>query len=399
MIKKVNKTSEKVYLIRIQPRDKLTGKRISFPVKYATTKAEALKTESKMWKDYKAGLNLGDGNAVFAEEFQKYVNQRSNTISPVTLKAWQESANSFKQYFGKAKINRITTQIISNYAHEYVVKHQTTVSKSSTIAKRLIHMRNFFKSLEGKSIKENPVPENPLRTFFKQSDFTVSKEWRIFTDDELKEIRSLIFNDLQKSSITNWGSKLAILVESYTGMRVGELQAIKFENIIYKNDSWTLKIDNSWSDYLNNFTGSLKARPKGYSRTVLPLPEDVIILIKRYKEKQDAFLKEHGLSNPLGLIFINLHDYKSSSNNEPIKQKSINEMLKEICNRLEIRADNKRMSLYAFRHSLCTHLANVPGMSFTWAADKMGHSLQMFMNTYVGVDPSIDREMTKLWIN
>lgn len=74
-------------------------------------------------------------------------------------------------------------------------------------------------------------------------------------------------------------------------------------------------------------------------------------------------------------------------------------MLKEICNRLEIRADNKRMSLYAFRHSLCTHLANVPGMSFTWAADKMGHSLQMFMNTYVGVDPSIDREMTKLWIN
>lgn len=74
-------------------------------------------------------------------------------------------------------------------------------------------------------------------------------------------------------------------------------------------------------------------------------------------------------------------------------------MLREICKRLKIEAGDKRMSLYSFRRSICTHLANVPGMSFTWAAEKMGHSLQMFMNTYVGVDPSIDKEMTKLWVS
>ncbi|NHL82798.1 site-specific integrase [Lactobacillus helveticus] len=385
--------------MRIQPRDQITGKRVSFPIQYSKTKAEAAKIEADMWKEFKSGLNLGDANAVFAEEFQKYVNQRANTISPVTLKSWQDSANSFSDYFGKAKINSITTPLVSKYAHDYVDKHEVTVSKSSTIAKRLIHMRNFFKSIEGKTIKENPVPESPLKVFFRQSDFTLSKDWRIFTNDELTAIRNLITDDLKHSSINNWGSKLAILVESYTGMRVGELQALKFSNIVYENDVWTLRINNSWSDYMNNFTGSLKARPKGYSRTVLPLPEEAIILLQRYKDKQSSFLKEHDLSNESDLIFINLHDYKSAFSNEPIRQRSINDMLREICKRLKIEAGDKRMSLYSFRHSICTHLANVPGMSFTWAAEKMGHSLQMFMNTYVGVDPSIDKEMTKLWVS
>lgn len=286
MIKKVTEGKHKgKYAVRIQPRNRITGKQVSFPMQYAPTKIKAKEIEKEMWKQYKSGLNLGDGNAIFAEEFQKYVDQRANSISPVTLKSWQDSADTFKRYFKNAKVNQISTAIVSKYAHDYVDKHNATVSKSSTIAKRLIHMRNFFKNLEGKTVKENPVPESPLKVFFRQSDFTISKDWYIFTNDELTKIRNWIIEDLKHSAVTNWSCKLAILIESYTGMRVGELQALKFDNIVYKNDNWTFKINNAWSDYMNDFTGSLKARPKGYSRTVLPLPEDVIILIKRYKDK------------------------------------------------------------------------------------------------------------------
>ena len=38
-------------------------------------------------------------------------------------------------------------------------------------------------------------------------------------------------------------------------------------------------------------------------------------------------------------------------------------------------------------------------MSYPWAAEKMGHSLQMFMNTYVGVDPDMNKQMNKLWVS
>lgn len=396
MIKKIE---DKKFYVRIQPRDTITGKRINWPSAYAKSKTEAKKIEKQMWNEYKAGLNLGDGNAVFAEVFQKYVNQRANRISPVTLKSWQESANSFSEYFKKAKVSQITTTLVSNYAHDYVNQHNATVSKSSTIAKRLIHMRNFFKSIEGKSIKENPVPEGALRQFFQRSDFSIPQEWRIFSKKELKRIQNLIKEDLQRTPVNNWGSKLAILIESYTGMRIGELQAIRFEDLVSEDGIQTLEIHDSWSDYSDGLTGSLKARPKGATRTLLPLPEDVVRLIEEYKTKQNEFLNRYNLFNPLGLIFINLHDYRSVAQDRPISQKGFNAMLRQICTRLNIKADNKKMSMYSFRHTICTHLANTPGMSYTWASERMGHSLQMFMHTYVGIDPSINREMNKLWMN
>lgn len=399
-ISKIRRGSHKgEFRIRIQPVDPTTGKRVPIPIEFADSKNEAKQKEQAMWDDYRANLHLGASDAVFADSFQSYVNKRAETISPVTLKAWQDSANAFRAYFGKAKVKDITTALVSQYAHNYVDKHHATVSKSSTIGKRLIHMRNFFHSIEGKGVDKNPVPEAPLKVFFRQSQFSIGKDWYIFTDRQLDSIRKLIEADLATSPILNWGSKLAILIETYTGMRVGELQALKFSNIVFENAEWSFRIDNSWSDYFRGFNGSLKARPKGYSRLVLPVPEKVINLLKRYKSKQKAFLKEHDLATSSDLILINLHDYKKNNFKEPIKQKSLNDMLKAICKRLNIKSNGKRLSMYSFRHTLCTKLANTPGMSYPWAAQRMGHSLNMFMNTYVGVNSDVNRRMTKLWVS
>lgn len=99
------------------------------------------------------------------------------------------------------------------------------------------------------------------------------------------------------------GSKLAILIESYTGMRVGELQALKFSDLVTESNYYTFKINDSWCNYTKSFNGSLKARPKGYSRTLLPIPENVINQVREYQTAQKNFLKQHDLSNPLNLIF------------------------------------------------------------------------------------------------
>lgn len=385
------------YIVRIQPTDKITGKRINWPVKYTESRQEAIKLERQMWAEFEAGLNPAEGKAIFADDFQRYVDQRSRSISQVTFKAWQDTANSIRNYFGDAQVGKITSALINNYVHDYVSKHDTTVSKSSNIAKRLIHLRNYFKTIEGKAIKENPVPENALKVFFKQSDFSVSQEWRIFTDDELTQIRNLIITDLYHNPVEGNGSKLAILLESYTGMRVGELQALKFGNLMQEDGFWTFKISDSWSDVTKSFNGSLKARPKGYERTLLPIPIEIIDVVKNYQIKQQQFLIDYDLKNPLDLIFMNLHDYKKAKNTEPITQKSINEMLKKICRQLDINSNGQRMSLYSFRHTVCTQLANTPKMSYPWAADKMGHSLQMFMKTYVGLSEDINKKMNELW--
>ena len=74
------------YQVRIQPINKITGKRESWPVAYASNRSNAKALERQMWADYEDGLQLADGNAIFADEFQKYVVHKENTISPVTYR-------------------------------------------------------------------------------------------------------------------------------------------------------------------------------------------------------------------------------------------------------------------------------------------------------------------------
>lgn len=84
---------------------------------------------------------------------------------------------------------------------------------------------------------------------------------------------------------------------------------------------------------------------------------------------------------------MNLHDYRNATNNAPIIQHGINDMLKLICKRLGIQFNKKKLRAYSFRHTICANLAK----SYPWSAERMGHSLEILMKTNVGIDPDIDR--------
>lgn len=385
--------------VRIQPLNPVTKKRESWPVQYAATKAKAVAIERRMWADYENGLNLGDGNSIFAEEIAKYVDTRKNVVSEVTQKDWDYTVKICKQYFNKAKIRDINQQVMSKFAHDFVRDHHTKVGKTTVIARRLTHIRKFFKSIEGKSILTNPVPERFLQCFFQKKDFSVGKELYIFSNDELEKIKDEIRLELKASPINNWGTKLAIWIDLETGMRPGELQALKFNNLTEKDGFPTFKISDSWSDYTKAFNGNLKSRPQGAYRYCLPISSELANTFNEYSEKQADFLMRHRIKNPEGLVFINLHDYKAASNDIPITQRSMNLMLKSLCKKLGINNENAQLSMYSFRHTVCTKLANKPGMSYPWAAERMGHSLSMFMKTYVKTDMDVDKQMMEKWLN
>lgn len=399
MIKKMTTGRHKgEYQVRIQPINKITGKRENWPVDYASNRSTAKALERQMWADYEEGMQLADGNAVFAEEFRKYINRKENTISPVTYRDWNNSANEFEKYFKNTKIKDVSERLVEQFARDFIRKHKATVGRATVIDHRLTHMRSFFNELIGKVVKENPVPEQYLDKFFRKNEFSVRKQRYLFTNSELELIKKQIQGALNHTTIDKWGTRLALWIDLETGMRPGEIQALKFNNLITEDGYTTFKINDSWSDYARKFNGTLKARPKGYSRCCLPISQELIDFIDTYKKEQKKFLKYHGLTNPKGLIFLNLHDYKTCANNIPITQKSMNEMLKKICGELNISGNGSQLSMYSFRHTLCTKLANKPGISYPWAAERMGNSLSIFMRVYVKTDRDVNQKMMDNWM-
>lgn len=80
-------------------------------------------------------------------------------------------------------------------------------------------------------------------------------------------------------------------------------------------------------------------------------------------------------------------------------QKSMNDALKKLCKEISINTQSLNISMYTCRHTIATKLGNTPGMSYPWAANRLGHSLKMFMRTYVHVDKDRNEEMLQLVAN
>jgi integrase len=57
----------------------------------------------------------------------------------------------------------------------------------------------------------------------------------------------------------------------------------------------------------------------------------------------------------------------------PIDQRGLNELMRKICKKVGVKNNDLRVSMYTCRHTVATKLANIPGISYPWAAYRLGH--------------------------
>lgn len=127
---------------------------------------------------------------------------------------------------------------------------------------------------------------------------------------------------------------------------------------------------------------------------------ELINLIKQFKEEQKKYLAEYGLKNTSGYIFLNLHNYNSirSDNQLPVTQRSLNDMLKEICKKVGIKKkEGTILALYSLRVYLSSLLGSDNRISNVYASQRMGNTVQVFLSTYVKENKESYRENSELW--
>lgn len=409
MIKKILKGKyEGLWSVRIQPT--VNGKRMSI-TKRAKTKLEAQKLEIELkvkYASYKNGLPSITDESKFLVEYTKYVEKKAQSITATTNRSWRYSLTLLNEYLKKEnksdiQLKDIDQHFFNDFAHWYIKNHpKASVKKSTVIDVTLAHFRAFFTFLLDKAVLTvNPIPRGYLKLFFKQSDFRTGRRWHLFSKDEVDVLRKELLKEYKASTVANSVSKLAVLVDTYLGLRPEELQVLKFDQLVKYEGSYTFKIDNSWSEKDKKPNGSLKDRPKGAYRYCLPIKNNEIIdLIKEFQIKQKKYLNEYGLENTSGYIFLNLHNYRSiSSNNQlPVTQASLNEKLKDVCSKAGIKKqENSVLALYSLRVYLSSLLGNDNRISNVYACQRMGNTIQVFLSTYVKENRESYKENSQLW--
>ncbi|MFT8878349.1 MAG: tyrosine-type recombinase/integrase [Oenococcus sp.] len=378
----------------IQPRDSndYSGKkRISMYGKWRSALIQAKKDETdlkKMWlQKIKETNQHVNANMLVYQAYELYYEQvRKNGSEALTVSSWQTTGKFLKKYFGRIRIKDLSENLIKKISLNYA--SGKSHSKDSSISKHLIHLNALLSYCVKKQILyANPIPTSYMGQWFgrgvRKKMIEISKNKvgiRILEPSEIEAIRNYFKTNLHENNPSKNVSKIAIMIDVFTGLRPQEIQALRPSDMIFSADHRQIAfhISNSW----NNKDKFLNHRTKtGTERNTLFLPEWATHKLVDFLSQRDKYLKENGFQPNAQPIILNLSNFRYTERSMPLEQTTMNQELRKIC--CALRLSKTKISLYWLRHTISSQLAGMVNGKYEIAADLMGNSVNTFLTRYV----------------
>lgn len=259
--------------------------------------------------------------------------------------------------FMQNPIEEITVDMLKLFFHDMIVDNG--LSKGS-FKKAYGYIDNTFQ----KAFREKVIPENPMvyllrKQFYgycEEIDKPLSKQ--VYTDEEVELITQWLHQQYKK--IPSYIPHYAVELASLTGMRVGEIVALKWEDIHNEKGYFTIqrseKFNRKTKEYFIDKTKNKKVRN-------FPLDEKITTLFTRVKKAEFAkgYLCEWIFANEEGRIHA------------PV----VSSCIKNKCKQLRI----PDRGIHAFRKTFNSNM-RCAGVSEVVAASLLGHSPDVNKNYY-----------------
>ena len=252
---------------------------------------------------------------------------------------------------GYMEIDKITRRDLQNYFNSLISRYT-----DSTIKKIWEAVKQGFQL----AIKEKYIVNNPFEDVLKPKSKKPTKVVDALSIEEQEILGKYLLN----SKISQEKYRNALLLQLYTGMRIGEVLALTLNDIDFKNK-------------LINVHQTISVDKEGY----LSLSDHT---------KTKAGTRQIPISSFLEKIIINqLENYQDnrykvlfSYNGGLIKASSVNTVLKRICRKLDL---PETISTHSLRHTFGTRCIE-SGMNPSVVQRLMGHNdIRVTLNTYTSV--------------
>ncbi|WP_143810419.1 site-specific integrase, partial [Oenococcus oeni] len=157
-----------------------------------------------------------------------------------------------------------------------------------------------------------------------------SSELKFLEADDFKRLEQYSYDHL------NNDSQLAIFIAIHTGMRIGEIRALKIKNVDFVQSKIT--IDKAMDGY-----GKIKAPKTAASNRVIQIDKRLLDVLKRYKRVSGLLVQ--------------------------VTREAINHVLTKDLKHIEA----KNVTFHALRHSHASYLLS-KGVSIQYVSERLGHS-------------------------
>ncbi len=257
---------------------------------------EYKRSRNEIFKRKKLQIDL------FKSEFLEYVRARQSEKTHTNYAlALTHLTNYLKDEETASHLNKVTMGMIDRFV-SFRLKKKSRKNKGMTIARSTVNTeikaikRFFSRAVELEYLDQSPAKKIKLLR-------TINKHPRFFTEREV----ALILTD----ESDEW-TRDAYLILLYTGMRIGELVNLEWEDIDFEGRKIVVRPKDFW-------------KPKGMEERIIPMhPVLFQLLVNKPRASRWAFIKQDGEKlnvhsleckfrrqlSRLGLTYANLHTWR-----------------------------------------------------------------------------------------
>lgn len=347
MAKKVNysKNGQDYFRVTASVGRDINGKLIRKEF-YGKNKKDAEEKRDEYINNIKNGLNLNFDKVYFGDLMHTWLFEVTKVkVKPSSFERYESIFRNYVQgsILYNIKINNIKQLEIQRYYNDLYKN-----GKSSNTIKFL---NKLLKSFFSYAVEEGYIMKNPCNSKLIIPGFenNIKREVEIFNEDEINVL---------KKALQGHRLKCLILLALGTGLRQGELLALTWDDIDFNNRE--IKVEKTIKRVkIFNTDGNSEGHkiliqsPKSQtSNRIVPIPSDLIKIIKSHKLRQDeGKLKAGDSYKNNNLIF-------ATATGNPISAKNLFMSYKNLL----IKAKIEHKKFHALRHTYATKLfeVNVP---------------------------------------
>lgn len=334
---------------------------------YGKTRKEVKEKYEKLITDINTNNFVDKSNIIFKDLCMEIIEYgyKMNKLSDCSYIRKKETYKMIcNHYMADLEIQKITEYDIKDF-FSYIIKYS-----NGTIGKIYGLVNSTFK----KAVRKNIISYNYLddkEEFFMPKSNKQDKKIRSLTIEEEKKLISVLKNE-------DVLYKYQYLLELFSGMRMGEINALKLESINFQDKS--IYIDKTITKDLENkgIIGK-KGKTKKATREIT-MDNQVCNILKEY-------IENYYIPNDLNLLF---YDHKKQ---RVISTSQVNMAFKRLCEKYNI--TNSNVNQHMLRHTFATRQIE-SGTPAQILKEILGHEeISTTLDTYTDIFNKYKEEHSK----